>query len=608
MTVHEELCKRGVHRDDSARLVTKLSTGSKVLGPDDVAELLADGSLGEARRLLDSLPDPSDDERTGRQRLAERVAAAEAKKERGLARYHAALEAGDHPAAAAALREALDTDPRDADLHERLRRLPPPPPANLSLRVEGRGITVAWNADGDDAVTHAVVRTAGTVPANPRDGRLLVEGHTATLFRDEEPPVGARVRYSVFATRDGSAWSDPATGTCVVLPPPADLGASAGATEVSLSWGTPPEAVGAVVTRTAPDGSRTTHRPTEQGELTVTGLTTGTKYRFSVAAVYLSEDGQRQESAAVSTDATPRGAVRAVVDLRIEPAPDGHRVSWTTVADHPVELWTLPVTARVEPGTRLSRADLARMRGSRLTLRPGPAAPGRTVRDFDTLSGVGLLVPLTVEGDGGLVGTPQITGSAPQVRMPTVERLGEELRLSWRWPEGDHLIEVGWQADGRPVTRRITRTAYNDGGGVKIPRADKVSALTLATVVRAADREWVSAPVEVPLSGRAPAATYTLRVRRSWLSGKGTATVTVESPEFRGQVRVLTVLKEAGFMPGDAADGTVVDRRELDFAHERSHTFELRLGKVATPFWVRLFTEPGSAVRLEDPPTSRMRG
>lgn len=608
VTVHEELRKCGVHRDDAARLVTKLSTGTRVLGPDDVADLLADGSLGEARRLLDSLPEPAADECAARERLAERVAAAEAKKERSLARYHAALEAGDRPAAATALREALDVDPRDGDLKERLRRLPPPPPANLALRVEGRGLVAAWNADGDGTVAYAVVRTTGALPANPQDGRLLAETHTGTLFRDEDPPVGVCVRYSVFATRDGAAWSDPATDTCVVLPPPTDLGASAGATQVSLSWDIPSEAVGAVVTRTDPDGTRKAYRPTEPGELTVTGLTTGTKYRFSVVSVYLPEDGKRRESAAVSTDATPRGAVRAVEDLHVEAAPAGHRASWTAVAGYPVELWALPVTARIEPGTRLSRSRLADLHGRRLTLRPGPTAPGRTVREFDPLAEVDLLVPVTVDGDGGLIGTPQVTGSAPQVRTPTVERLGEELRLSWRWPEGDHVIEVGWHADGRPVTRRVTRTAYNDGGGVRIPQAHTVSGLTLATVVRAAGREWVSAPVDVPVSGRAPAASYSLEVKRSWLAGRGTATVTVESPEFRGTVRTLTVLKEAKFMPGDATDGTVVDRRELDFADERSHTFELRLGKVATPFWVRLFTEPGSAVRLEDPPTSRMRG
>lgn len=608
VTVHDELCKRGVHRIDAARLVTKMSASTKVLSLNDVTERLADGALSEARRMLDSLPEAEGAERDERARLVERVEAAERKKDRSVARYESAVKARDYGAAATALRDALAVDPRDEDLRALLQRLPPLPPGNLSLRVDGHALVAAWNADGEEAARYAVVRTVDGVPANPRDGHLLADDYAGTLFRDERPPVGARVRYSVFATRDGVLYSAPATDTRVVLPPPFDLGASAGTSQVSLSWGTPPEAVGVIITQTAPDGSQRTHGPMTPGQLSITGLTTGTRYRFSATAVYLMENGQRRESAAVSADATPRGAIRTVDDLRIESFPDGHRASWSTIADYSVELWALPVAARVEPGTRLSQSELSGMRGRRLTLRPGGGVAGRTVGEFDTLSEVDLLVPVTVDGDGGLLGTPRITGSAPDVRTPTVERLGGELRLSWQWPQGDHLIEVGWSAGGRRTTRRVSRTAYNDGGGVRIPEAEPVSDITLATVVRAGSREWVSAAVAVPVSEPAPTVRYTLQVKRSWLGGKGTATVTVESARYRGRLRVLTVLKESKFMPGDASDGTVVDRRDLDLTEERPLTFELSLGKVVTPFWVRIFAEPGSGVRLEDPPTNRMRG
>ncbi|GHC76066.1 hypothetical protein GCM10007079_12030 [Nocardiopsis terrae] len=608
VTVLEDLCKLGVDRTDAARLVTKLSASTKVLSPNDVADRLADGALGEARRLLDSLPEPEREERAERERLAKRVEAAEGRKSQSVARYDAAVKAGDYAAAAAALREALTVDTRDEELRNRLQRLPPLPPANLSLRVDGQALAVSWSADGEGSARYSVVRTTRGVPANPRDGDLLAKSFEGTLFRDEKPPVGTRVRYSVFATRDGAVFSAPATGTCEVLPPPFDLDASAGSAQVSLSWGISQEALGAVVTQTSPDGGQKTYRPTTPGQMTVTGLTTGTRYRFSVAAVYLTEAGQRRESAAVSTDATPRGSIRAVEDLRIESSPDGHRASWPTVSGYSVELWALPVNARVEPGTRIAQAQLTGMRGRRLTLRPGGGTAERSVREFDALPEVHLLVPLTVDGDGGLVGTPQIAGSAPQVKAPTVERLGDELRLSWEWPRGDHLIEVAWQANGQRRTRRVSRTAYNDGGGVRIPHADAVGDLALATVVRAGGREWASAAVAVPLGGTVPKVSYTLEVKRSWVGGKGTARITVRSPEFRGRVPVLTVLKEAKFMPGGPSDGTVVDRRELDFTDQSSLTFEIRMGKVVTPFWVRLFAEPGSGARLQDPPTSQMRG
>ncbi len=606
--VRDELVKRGVHKVDAARLVTKLSATTQVLNLNDVTERLASGALGEARRLLDALPVQEGEEPGERDRVTAQVEAAEKKKDDSVARYESAVRARDYVAAATALRDALAVDPQDEELRARLGRLPPLPPANVVTRTEGRSLTVSWTADGEESVRYTVVRTTGGVPANREDGDLLAGDLDRTLFRDENPPVGTRVRYSVFATRDGSLYSDPASAVCVVLPPPFDLAASAGETDVSLSWGTPPEAADVIVTRTAPDGGQHKHRPSTPGQLSATGLVTGTRYRFSVQAVYLLAGGGRQVSEAVEADATPRGAIRAVDDLHVESVDGGHRASWASIAGYPVELWVLPVAAQVGSGDRLSQAELASLRGSRLTLRPGGGADGRTVREFDTLENVSLLVPVTLDGDGGLAGTPRITGSAPSVRTPTAERLGDQLRLSWQWPRGDYLIEVGWTSGGHRASRRFSRTRYNEEGGARIPEADGISDVTLATVVRAGTREWVSSPVPVPVSGTAPVVRYSLAVKRSRLSGRGTARVTVESPAFGGAVRSLTVLKEAKFMPASSQDGTVVDRRLLDFTEQRSLTYELNLGRVTAPFWVRLFPEPDSAVRFEDPPTSQMRG
>ena len=132
--------------------------------------------------------------------------------------------------------------------------------------------------------------------------------------------------------------------------------------------------------------------------------------------------------------------------------------------------------------------------------------------------------------------------------------------------------------------------------------------LKLATVVSAGAQEWVSPPVTVEVVGVAPAVRYELDVKRSRLGGKGTVTVTVESPQFRGNVETLTLLKEAKFMPSGSTDGTVVDRRLLDFSAAQRISYSLDLGKVVSPFWVRVFAGTNAAVRVEHPPTSQMRG
>ncbi len=586
--------------------MAKLSASTQVLGLSDVAERVTEGALGDARRLLDSLL-PLDSEDTDElKRVIDSVEAAEKKKRQFVALYEASLKSRDYVAAATALRDALSVDTQDDDLRSKLARLPPLPPASLFLRVDGRSLEITWSANGDDAIRYSVVRTTAEIPVNHEDGEVVAAGIKNTRLRDDKAPIGTLVRYSVFATRDGSSYSDPATATSVVLPAPYDFAASPGTTDVSLSWATPPEAAGVVVTETAPDGTRKEHRPATPGQLVVGGLRTGTKYRFSAKAVYLLAGGERCESAAVEFDATPRGAIRPVDDLRVEAAPAGHKARWSSVVGYTIELWALPITAHVTPTTRITRAELTNLSGRRLTLRPGNGGSGETVTEFDSLPDVSLLVPITLDGDGGLVGTPEVAGSAPPVQKPTSERFGDEVRLSWEWPKGDYMVEVGWQVGGRRSTRRVSRTSYNNEGGVRLPASEVAGEVTLATVVRVRSREWVSAPISVPVSGVAPAVKYALAVKRSKFGGKGTVAVSVESPQLRGSVELLTVLKEAKFIPNASSDGTIVDRRTVDLSSGRS-SFSLDLGKVVAPFWVRVFSS-NNGVRIEDPPTSQMRG
>ncbi|MGV1004584.1 MAG: hypothetical protein ACOYEV_07420 [Candidatus Nanopelagicales bacterium] len=608
VAVRNELIKRGVRQIDASRLVAKLSATTQVLGLAEVADRLTEGALGEAKRLLDLLPKLDGEDAEERARLALIIETNEKKKRQFIGQYEASLKDHDVAGAATALREALRVDTRDDDLHTKLAQLPPEAPASLSLRVDGRSLEVTWPADGDSAVRYTVLRTAAeVVPVNPAAGTVLVTALEGTRFRDDKAPIATLVRYSVFATRDGRWYSDAATATSVVLPAPFDFAASPGPTDVALSWATPPEAAGVIVTQTAPDGTRREHRPATPGQIGVSGLATGTKYRFSARAVYLLAGGERRESAAVEIDATPRGAIRTVDDLRIEAAPGGHRARWSSVVGYTVELWALPINAQVTPATRITSAALGDLSGRRLTLRPATGGSGETVREFDGLPDVKLVVPVTLDGDGGLVGSPQPAGSAPSVQKPTAERFGDELRLSWEWPKGDYMIEVGWLAGASRNSRRVSRTNYNDDGGVRLPASESIGDVTLATVVRADPREWVSEPISVPVSGVAPAVGYSLVVKRSKFGGKGSVTITVASAQFRGQVELLTVLKEAKFMPGGPSDGTVVDRRLVDLGPGGS-SFTLDLGKVVTPFWVRVFAEPSSGVRIEDPPTSQMRG
>ncbi|MBL7489630.1 fibronectin type III domain-containing protein [Frankia sp. AgB1.9] len=609
LTVRNELMRRGVREVDAARLVAKLASSTQVLRSADVADRLAAGALAEARRLFDALPAPDGADASERAAVEATLVTAEKKKATFQSQYDAAMATRNYAAAATALRGALTVDTADEDLRRRLTALPPLPPLTLSLRVEGRALDVTWPG-GEEGSRYSVVRTLGAVPVHHSDGEVLAGNLTTTRHRDPRPPVGRQVRYAVFVTRDGVSYSDPVTATAVVLPAPTALRADAQADAVSLSWSTPPEAAGVVVTQTALDGAQQALRPTTPGQLSVTGLALGTRYLFSVRAVYLLPGGERRESAATEADVTPRGVIRPVDDLRLETATDaGYQASWSPVAGYGVELWALPVTAQVTTGARLSFTALESQGGRRLALRPAQAAGGRTARTLDPMPDVRLLAPVTVDGDGGLVGPSTVIGNVPSVRRPAADRFGSELRLSWEWPRGDYLVEVRWSVGGGPRVQRVSRAGYDQDGGVRLADAEAVSDVTVATVVRAGSREWLSPAAVVPVpGGGTPRVGYSLAVRRSAFRGLGSVTVTIEPGPFRGTVAALVVLREAKFPPGSPANGTVVERRVVNLATGEPVSFTLDLGKVASPFWIRLFPDAGSDVRFADPPTSDMRG
>ncbi|MFT4188836.1 MAG: fibronectin type III domain-containing protein [Aeromicrobium sp.] len=612
LSVRNHLVDLGLAEVDASRIVVKLSEAGQARGLADVTDKLVAGALDEARRLFDALPEMSEDEAVEKAQLGLRLEAAEKKKRDLLAEYEVARRRRDYAAAETALRGAMSVDVGDETLASRLAVLPPPPPGAVVARSAGQGVDITWSGAGAEA-RYTVVRSAGAIPVGPSDGDVLTTNITEGRFHDPRPLVGRSLHYAVFASKDGAHFSDPSVTTTTVLPAPSDLTASAGVTDVALSWSTPPQASGVVITEIAPDGSLREHRPSTPGQLSVSGLRTGTKYRFAATAVYLLPGGERRSSAPAEIDAIPRGLIRPVDDLRVESVEGGHRASWSTIIGYTVELWVFPVEEKLRPGLSLSNVDLAAKKGSRITLKPGPASDGRTVRDFDALPDVSRLVPVTVDGDGGLVGAAVIEGSAPPVRHPEVDRLGNELRLSWEWPEGNYNVEIAWTAAGQRRTREVTRTAYLREGGPRLPGADHVRELTLSTVVVYEGERWVFSPVRVALAegGAVPVVGYSLSVKRSRLGGKGKAVVTVTAADFRGTLPLMVVLKEAKFMPRAVTDGHVAIGCSVDLGAGETPgaaTFEVDFGKVVPPFWVRVFADEGAKVRLEDPPTSQMKG
>ncbi|MCQ2001130.1 fibronectin type III domain-containing protein [Arthrobacter zhaoxinii] len=608
LEVRDDLVRRGFHVDDTSRLVSTLSsgTGAARTGLGTVRDKLSEGLLAEASAALTSIV-PAEDEENEYGILTARIAELTDKKKALLQRYHQAMEAGDFPAALTAVTDAMRIDQADDRLASLQDAVPPAAPSSLTLRVESAGVMLRWPQA--DSLVYTVVRDEGRAPATPQDGKILAAGIRAGSYRDAAAPAGRSVSYAVFASRDGTVFSGPRTDTIAVLPAPSDLAASSAPTSALITWSRPSHAAGVVVTRLGPDGNSIETEVSTGSTFRATGLKTGASYRFSVKAYYLLPDG-RKFSEAVSIVVVPRGEASAVTDLLLtSPDSDGVvRATWSGPDGFDVELWRFPPLSEV-PEHRMSLQQAKASGGQAIQPLPGGGKSGTQTRVlFRAFPGINTVVPLTVDDEGFLVGNRVLSGSAPQPTAVVAEAFGDDLRVSWEWPQGDYIMEVAWKLDGVPRTRRVTRARYRADGGVKIVNGAAADGLTIATVITVDDERLTSTPLPVPLQARSRLTIhYEVRIKRSF-TGNVTCVVSAESSAAGSTVDTDLILKEGKIMPTSSTDGKLIEHLALDFTTGTSSRHEIPLGKVKSPFWLSLFTQGNGETNLIAPPTSQLKG
>lgn len=608
LEVRDELVRKGFHVFDASRLVSSLSSATNAArsGLSTVQDKLGEGLLAEASAALTAMV-PAADEENEYGILAARISELVEKKKSLLQQYHRAMATGDFPSALTAVTEAMRIDQADDALVFLLDSVPPAAPSSLALRVEGANVMLRWPQV--DSLVYTVVRAEGRTPVTPEDGTVMAAGIPAGSYRDTSAPAGLIANYSVFASRDGKVFSGPRSDAIAVLPAPTDLAASSSSTSALITWSRPSPASGVVVTRLGPDGSSIDREVTNVSSFRANGLKTGASYRFLVKAYYLFPDG-RKFSDAVSVGVVPRGEASAVTDLCLtNPDSDGIvRATWSSPDGFNVELWMFPPVSEFPP-QRMSLQQANAMGGQAIPRLPGGGRSGSETRAlFRAAAGISAVVPLTVDDTGFLIGNWVLSGSAPQPSAVLAEAFGDDLRVSWKWPPGDYVIEVAWEVGGVLRTRRVTRARYRLDGGVKIVNGATADKLTVATVIAVDGERLTSEPLPVPL--QAPSqltVTYDVRIKRH-LTGNVTCVVSAESSASGSAVDTALILKHGSIMPTSGAEGEVVERLTLDFTTETSSRHEISLGKVKSPFWLSLFAQDNGETNLIAPPTSQLKG
>ena len=315
----------------------------------------------------------------------------------------------------------------------------PDAPAGLKAAAGDGQVELTWNKS-ENAKSYTVYQ----------DGKAIKTGLTDTKFTVTGLTNGTKYTFTVTATADKeSAKSAEATATPVkpaapeVTPDaPAGLKAAAGDGQAELTWDKVENAKSYTVYQ---DGKSIKAGLTDT-KFTVTGLTNGTKYIFTVTATADKESAQSAEAAV-----TP---AKAEVPEVTPAAPTGLKA---TVGDGKVELtWD-----------KVKNAKSYTVYQDGKFIKTGLTDTKFTVTGLTNGTKYTFTVTATADKESAKSAAVEVTPAKPTVTLPAPRGLkakagDEEVKLTWDKVDGATSYSV--YMDGRLVKSGITDTEYTVTG------------------------------------------------------------------------------------------------------------------------------------------------
>jgi hypothetical protein len=361
----------------------------------------------------------------------------------------------------------------------------PGAPADVTATASQASATVSWSPPS----TEGSAVTGYTVTASPGGQATTVSGLTtaATITGLTD---GTAYTFTVTAT-DPSGTGPASSPSSPVTPgpvpgPPTDVQATAGNAAAAVSWAAPASAGGSAIsgyTVTAVPGGATATVAATATTASVTGLTNGTAYRFTVVATNSYGNSAPSASSAPLTPAAPA-------------APDAPFITNVTAEDSAVAVtWVPPdtgtasltgyVLTTTSGGTTVATAD------------EPPAATQATVTGLADGTDYTFTVA-AVNGNGTSPASPPSVPVAP--RPPTAPMAPANLIVA---PQNGQ-IQVGW-------------VAPSDGGSAITGYTVSVSPAGVAPVTTAAGTTVVT------VTGLANGTAYTVSVTATNAAGTSPA-------------------------------------------------------------------------------------
>ena len=255
-------------------------------------------------------------------------------------------------------------------------------------------------------------------------------------------------------------------------------------------------------------------------------------------------------------------------------------------------------------GTRLMPADSAGLR--EIPGVPRRGTDGRDVLELRLPPGHHHILALTAGRNASVTGDTAEVRLVEPVRGLSAERMHDEVRLAWIWPDDATDAVICWPGGERHCSRRV----YEDEGGAALT----VGAAETTVEVRAIYPQRggrLSAPAtRVQVPARGVAVTYRIRRTSRWHPRQRTIELAAEHAT---RLPGLVVVRSTGrYVPDDPSEGETVARvGPQDIATGQTAAFPVEVTK--GPAWLACFVDPDTPeaearrILLFPPPAEEMK-
>jgi hypothetical protein len=353
--------------------------------------------------------------------------------------------------------------------------------------------------------------------------------------------------------------------------------------------------------------------PASRSSFTDRGTREGTEYFYSLVAIYLDAQGRELSGPMVAASAAPHAPAAPVADLSVDPVQTtGNRtrvrISWPEVAGQvrvrradstpPWPCGTEIPLVGVDGYGREVAGDLSTVDGRSELIAEVPTAPH-------------VYVAFTVSATGAVVGAAVEHRLAEPIRQLVARRAGDQVVLSWVWPDEAGIADVTWTTtDHGRLTRRLTRAQYADEAGCRLPVGPSGGVAQVRAVTIGATGPAVAVAEQVDVDRRLPRVSYTVR-RPSGLRNRLSRLRVIElsADQSCSDVDIVLVVSPGAIMPLRPDKAMPVGQFSgLRLVRGVPHTEQVELpANLHRPYWIRCFADRPDTVTMVDPPVSDLK-